>query len=226
MIKKPPLSGKAEEEFFRSESFFKRHAASLGFFSEEELDAYRVYSVDALFSLVQSGDIKAITVLAERFVQQGDYEKAKVLYMDAAIRGSVGAIHQIIVADVSIGQGISESENREVLFQLFDEQEAWRLVLKKRGFLHPLWDDSPLNPLPWAFERRSNIDSNAIVSRAEEIYQFMTAKRHELGLGNFDNQIVEEFVGHWSRLEILADEYELPTEFQMEEAEQEQAVDH
>jgi len=203
-----PLSGQHRDDYDAALATIEKNMADIGYFYEDELNVYSAYSSDLLFSLVKAGDLLAIQVLAARTLESGDYESARLLYIDAATRGSIEAINWLSHIPIAAGEKSGTSSDPVAAMRHLIESSAWTMLLEKRDFydiwLHP----DPINPISLSLQER--MDMNAVNALADEYYNLMTAKRHEWGLGAFDNQPVADYVNSMNKIYELGAIYTLP----------------
>lgn len=211
-----PLSGQHREAYDKAVATIETHMADIGYFYQDELDVYSAYTSDTLFSLVKAGDLLAIQVLAERTLAAGDYENARFLYIDAAMRGSVDALNRLAGMTIVRGEELSKSGDREVALRYGVESDAWLTLVQKRGFYDLAIHPDPINLI--SLDSQARLDMNAINAQADEYYNLMTVTRHKLGLGDFDNQSVTEYVNSMNKIYELGAMYTLPfDEYDVEE---------
>lgn len=156
-----------------------------GYFDEQSLNEYKQYEKDALTRLAESGDLKAIQVLAVDAIMRGDYEAAHFLYLDAAAFGSTKAL---IEASWLTENAYVNSASDEDKTMLLTETLALQEVALKRG------DTIDAGRSISRFKNFREVEprpeqSAAIVQRANEIYLALENKRVEIGLDEFDNSV-------------------------------------
>src|SRR5690606_7055955 len=204
---KPLISGKNKVIFDDAIAVIDRHRVELGMFSGLEIEAYKVYSDETLTSLTRAGDIKAILVFAERTSESGNYELARLLYIDAATRGAISAFHYLSSVSSTLQQKAFEAGDHESAGRYRIEGMAWLEMLNKREFHDPLFPDF-INAIPVDVE--VNLDMKAVHVVADRFYQNMIAQRHNLGLGDFNNQVVREYIVSMNKIYELGEKYSHP----------------
>ncbi|MEN0039381.1 MAG: hypothetical protein AAGC78_20065 [Cellvibrio sp.] len=164
---------------------------------------YEAYDVATLESLSNNGDIRAMHHLAERYartyIDKGDSDKGfelrNQLYVKAAIYGSTDALLRLGFAAYT-GMLKSSLQGRELAL----ESLAYYEVAAIRGdrFGKVLMSDLPVKENELVL---TDADHAYIETRAEEIYQDLQRKRHDLGLGEFDNEIPESVKRYFDRIQ-------------------------
>ena len=164
---------------------------------------YEGYSIETLESLADEGDIRAMHHLADRYARlyidkgEGDAGlKLKNTTLErAAVHGSTKALMQLGIAANS-GSLQSKKEGRELLLEplAYFEVAATRgdRLAKSKLSKHVITEGEI---------EITNEDIGYIETRAEEIYQDLQRKRHELGLGDFDNDIPESVKRYFDRIQ-------------------------
>lgn len=171
---------------------------------QQDQKIYESYDTAALESLANGGDIRAMVILADRYAQEyidnGESEKgfelAQQLFLKAASYGSTDALLRLgITAETSIYKTSLEGRDRAL------EPLAYYEVAAMRG-------DRIGKLLPaehYRMEKQlvlTEKDLAYLETRAEEIYQDLQRRRHELGLGEFDNNVPESVNRYFSRIQV------------------------
>jgi hypothetical protein len=152
--------------------------------SNNTQDDYKTYSDDTLRQLAESGDLRALHLLA----QWAPEETSKELLTKAAIYGSTFALFNLsnnILAHSGITRDMSEERKRPVLI----ESAAHIMVATIRGDILNT-KHLGINIIEGRFNMKlSDDDLELVNARAQEIYSSLESQRISLGLGKFDNSI-------------------------------------
>lgn len=212
---KPDLPIEMHTDFFREINFLESLAAELGFFSEEDLAIYALYPEATLNQLAESGDMKAITVLADRYFKTERYEDARHWYFEASALGSLGAIMWLDSSTFSIDarniqtvDALSIEEKRQAIWE---KSLAWKLVMEKRGYVDFLGLVHS-----GVYEGTNRVNAEQL---AEQYYTDLQNRRYEMGLGDFETEAANAFYKGLTWLYDLESKYKLPLpEFNQEES--------
>lgn len=193
--------GTAKEEVLVKKWCIER-AAICGLDQKNE-KVYESYDTGTLETLANNGDVRAMLQLARRyaeeFIAKGDADKGlelrNELYFKAAVYGSTGALLQLGLA-ANTGSLKSSKKGRELALEPLAYYEVAamrgdRLAKSRLSDLSIKENDLILNDADYAY----------IETRAEEIYQDLQRQRHDLGLGEFDNEIPEPVVRYFDRIQ-------------------------
>lgn len=193
--------GTAKEEVLVKKWCIDR-AAICGLDQQNE-KVYESYDTGTLENLANSGDVRAMLQLARRyaeeFIAKGDADKGfelrNELYFKAAVYGSTGALLQLGLA-ANTGSLKSSKKGRELALEPLAYYEVAamrgdRLAKLRLSDLSIQGNDLILNDADYTY----------IETRAEEIYQDFQRQRHDLGLGEFDNEIPEPVVRYFDRIQ-------------------------
>lgn len=164
---------------------------------------YESYDITTLESLSNSGDVRAMTHLAERyakdFIDKGEpdkgFELRNHLYFKAASYGSTDALLKLGLAAYT-GTLRSPLQGRELALEALAYYEVAAVRGDRFGKL--LLGSLPVKENELVL---TDADSAYIETRAEEIYQDLQRKRRELGLGEFDNDVPEPVKRYFDRLQ-------------------------
>lgn len=154
------------------------------FYGPDALSDYAGYDMETLERLGDSGDIKAMHVMADR---AKSFDELKKILWKAAIYGSTEALIQLGGSkendEGSIDKIPVERQKEKIL-----EIMAYYEVAQMRG---DWWGN--ITSAPSLIKRfpvdLSEHDKQLIKIGAEHIYNNLQAQRTELGLGNFDNSV-------------------------------------
>jgi hypothetical protein len=164
---------------------------SVGYFSDEELNEYGRMSKNVLEELAKNGDIQAIQTLAGQEVYN-DLDRAKELYYQAAVHGSIKAIQALKWFKASDYQDDKKPENAM-------EALAYLQVEVKRGNVIAQHGDIE------AFSELYNFypdeeQKKYIANRSNQIMEDLERRRRGLGLPEFDNRPAKEFKELYDRM--------------------------
>lgn len=170
---------------------------------QQDEKIYESYDIATLESLSNSGDVRAMTHLAERyakdFIDKGEpdkgFELRNQLYFKAASYGSTDALLKLGLA-ANTGTFKSQFQGRELALEAL----AYYEVAAMRGdrFGKVLLGNLPVRENELVL---TDADYAYIETRAEEIYQGLQRKRHELELGEFDNEVPESVKRYFDRIQ-------------------------
>lgn len=164
----------------------------------EVADDYRSYSREALLQLADTGDIRALQLLALR----SSATEYKPLLDKAAIHGSIFALKMqanSLLAHSGITASSPQADKRQVLF----EAAAYGEVAKIRGDLMTT-GNSDVTYLEKTYNLNfSEEDRKSILARSQEIYADLEAQRISVGLGKFDNSIPPAVRAYFRAMGVL-----------------------
>ena len=171
-----------------------------GYFSDEDLAAYDGYAEDALIALGDNGDLRALRVLANRYMNSGEVDKWSAALDKAVVYGSTAALMEIGSYKVGMADYISDTKEKQA--QLI-EGLAWYEVGIKRG-------DDYYRLLKEQTIERYGISvkpagGGLIEARAFEILSELEKKRIALGLPQFDNSQPREMIEYHQRVKEMDD---------------------
>lgn len=170
---------------------------------QQDEKIYESYDIATLESLSNNGDVRAMTHLAERyakdFIDKGEpdkgFELRNQLYFKAASYGSTDALLKLGLA-ANTGTLKSRFQGRELALEALAYYEV--AAIRGDRFGKVLLGSLPVRENELAL---TDADYAYIETRAEEIYQGLQHKRHELGLGEFDNEVPESVTRYFDRIE-------------------------
>jgi hypothetical protein len=148
---------------------------------------YVSYDDATLHKLVDSGDMKAMLALAERYSDTSNpaasLKMAAMLYHKAAVYGSTAALQTLTtIAKVEVNSTLPKAQQHVAKLEVIALSKAAAI----RG------DMGPLNSIFSRYEDQIQFtasDFEFIDKRGQEIYNELQQQRNELGLGLFDNSI-------------------------------------
>ena len=164
------------------------------FYGPEAYSEYQNYDVETLTKLGNSGDVKALHVLADR---TEDFQDKKSILYKAAIYGSTDALSRIAVIRNIEKRDSSKSieDKKAILFEIL----AYQDVAEKRGDWWPniQMKDYYLKQYQIKLTAQDNASIKAI---ADEIYSQMQKHRRDLGLGDFDDSVPDEVIRFYEEM--------------------------
>ena len=169
--------------------------------NEEAISDYVSYSDEALIALSNSGDLKAMKILANRYLKEAgkpenssqiielmkkhaDLVEKSIVYGD---REFFGKMPKLSKATSKIVSPISTNEQkREAVLEALAYMEFMAL----RGSFGAKYEEHKnLYSIYGISERLTDSDKAAIREKAKEIYDGYEGQRIQLGLGVFDNSV-------------------------------------
>lgn len=173
--------------------------------AKENEAVYKNYETSVLEQLSDSGDIVAMHVLADRylneFIARGDgqhgIELQRQTFSRAATYGSTWALNQIALSLSTEAALVNSPEQRR---NMILDSLAYLDVAERRGDRLPKITSRKLTLEEYGFSP-SKEELEHIKNRANAIYDDMAEKRQELGLPEFDNNVPESVSRFFSRME-------------------------
>ncbi len=171
-------------EHRESKQWFYDH----GYYSHEDLAVYETYENNILISLSNAGDVVALEVIAGKYIQQGQSEKAIPFIRESIVRGSTGALARLAIFALPDYTNEDDPVARK---QAIIETFALYKVAGLRGDIHIA--KTGLDIQKRAIEKRygpldfTENDYQVIDERAQALYNQFQEKRWRLGLGDFEN---------------------------------------
>lgn len=186
------------------EKWFSLRASPWGDAIENE-SVYKNYGTSVLEELSDNGDITAMHVLADRYLQEyverGDGENGikihRQIFSKAATYGSTWALNQLALSLSSEAGLIQSSEQRRNM--VFDSL-AYLEVSERRGDKLPKITSRKFTLTEHGLSLTEH-DLEDIKNRANTIYEELATKRQELGLPEFDNSVPESVSRFFARME-------------------------
>ncbi len=165
------------------------------FYGPDILSDYQGYDMETLSRLSDSGDIKAMHVMADRATNFDDMKKH---LWRAAVYGSTEALIQLGASNENSEGSIKElpgERQREKILEILSYYE----VAQMRG---DWWGN--ITGAPSLIDRfqveLSENDKLLIKQGAEQIYNNLQAQRAVLGLGEFDNSVPDEVIKFYEEM--------------------------
>ena len=156
-----------------------------GYFELSDLLEYKSYSLENLKTLALGGDLKALQLISEHHIENGDLDAAFKDFKHAAIYGSTQALSAYAIFS---GIYLSSATTPEAKERYAIDALAFTAVAARRGDAYAelrasadFKKEHSFNPSPDQLK--------AIAKRADEIYLDLEAIRISLGLPAFDNSI-------------------------------------
>lgn len=165
------------------------------FFSPDSLSDYQGYDIETLTRLSDSGDIKAMHVLADR---ANNFSDLRSILFKASIYGSTEALIQLGSLNENdegnIGEKSPEVQKAKILTAL-----AYYEVAQMRG---DWWGNIAAGK---SLIERYKVDFTEqdkllIKNLSEQIYNDLQVRRSELGLGEFDNSIPDSVIRFYEEM--------------------------
>ncbi len=191
--KKWPLDGLSQADAYENMQWHKDR----GNFTEQEAAAYQGYSDETLQQLINTHDILATTVMADRLLDRRERNRARETYYLAAVQGSTAALVSLSILaepDHELGETL---EDRKVIHRHATiERLAIFKTLAMRGDIRgaasriqSLKDRYPLMTLYTDGQELvlSPEEQTYIDERAVQLYDELQENRYRIGLGEFDN---------------------------------------
>lgn len=165
------------------------------FYGPDILSDYQGYDMETLSRLSDSGDIKAMHVMADRATSFDDMKKH---LWRAAVYGSTEALIQLGASNENSNGSIKElpgDRQREKILEILSYYE----VAQMRG---DWWGN--ITSAPSLIERfkvdLSENDKQLIRQGAEQVYNNLQAARNDLGLGEFDNSVPDSVIKFYEEM--------------------------
>ncbi|HEY0892157.1 MAG TPA: hypothetical protein VGE32_03800 [Cellvibrio sp.] len=165
------------------------------FFGPDSLSDYQGYDMETLTRLSDTGDIKAMHVLADR---ANNFLELKSILMKAAVHGSTEALIQLGSLNENdegnIGEKPPEVQKAKILTAL-----SYYEVAQMRG---DWWGNIAAGK---SLTERYSVnlteqDMELIKNLSEKIYQDLAVKRSGLGLGEFDNSVPDSVIKFYEEM--------------------------
>lgn len=164
---------------------------SVGYFSDEEENEYGRLSKNVLEELAKSGDLKAMQTLADQ-ESFNDLNRAKELYYQAAVYGSIPAIRSL--KSFKVGEYLRNKKTEDAM-----EAYAYLHVIVKRGDLNAKYNDIGIFSEVYDFYP-NDAQLHYIENRSNQIMEDLERRRRELGLPAFDNRPAKEYKELYDRI--------------------------
>ena len=168
--------------------------SKMGLFSEEDNDSYKAYSIEALEEMGELGDVLALDTLAGIYYKAGELENGHNALKKAAMYGSIFAPSTLgnVMAEVAEARSMMAGKFTPAAREDLLEAMAWINLAIVR--------DTPLSHIKDEFEKRLNKPSLGITAAEEQKIQYLTQKlykdllhkRQERGLGDFNQEAIDE----------------------------------
>lgn len=173
--------------------WFESHGV-YGFRGPDEQSDYQNYDLETLKKLGDSGDIRALHMLAGKAESIGE---SNAILFSAAIHGSTGALSQIALSletEFDI-RNKSVEERKPYIMESLAYYDAAQLRGDWWGNIQG--KDSLLKRYPTEF---LDVEKAYIQNRAQEIYDDLQQKRTQMGLGDFDNSVPDEVIKFYEEM--------------------------
>lgn len=145
---------------------------------------YDDYNLDTLKTMGEQGNLKALDMLAYKYVSSFDYKNARKVYKKSAARGSTYALVRLATMEFdSSSSTVKESDVRSL------NALAYLQAGILRGDTQLLMDASATIKY---FPRQLTEEDNTFIRRKGlQIYRQLEAERTKLGLPNYENTVPE-----------------------------------
>ncbi len=141
---------------------------------------YESYDSQTLLKLVEQGEPKAMQILGDRALKQGDLDSAKTFYFSAAVFGYTKNL--VDIGNIYIhkyNNEIYEEKKRDLAIIAY----SWYELASKRGDIQVEFaKDLTGNEIEFSDKEKQNI-----LEKSNELYSELINKRQQLGLGDFNN---------------------------------------
>lgn len=178
----------------------RRWEEKRGRFNEYEIGDYATYDLETLQKLASSGDMKAMTVLAQLYISDQHVEKygltyALPLFKLAAIYGSSDALGAYAIGYRSL---YHSSATKPIERPHLLESLAWENTAALRGDILP--NNAAKSTLEHMQVTLTEQEKAWIQERSIEIYDELSKERKALGMADFDNDVPSEVENFFSQL--------------------------
>lgn len=141
---------------------------------------YESYDSQTLLKLVEQGEPKAMQILGDRALKQGDLDSAKTFYFSAAVFGytkNLADIGNIYIHKYN--NEMDEEKKRDLAVVAY----SWYELASKRGDIQvDFAKDLIGNKIKFSDEEKQKV-----LEKSNELYSELVRKRQQLGLGEFNN---------------------------------------
>jgi hypothetical protein len=178
----------------------RRWEEKRGRFNEYEIGDYATYDLETLQKLVSSGDMKAMTVLAQLYLSDQYVEKygltyALPLFKLAAIYGSSDALGAYAIGYRSL---YHSSTAKPIERPHLLESLAWENTAALRGDILP--NNAAKSTLEHMQITLTEQEKTWIQKRSIEIYDELSRERKALGMTDFNNDVPSEVQKFFSQI--------------------------
>jgi hypothetical protein len=141
---------------------------------------YESYDSQTLLKLVEQGEPKAMQILGDRALKQGDLDSAKTFYFSAAVFGYTKNL--VDIGNIYIHKYNNEM-NEEKKRDLAVVAYSWYELASKRGDIQVEFAKDLIgNKITFSDEEKQKV-----LEKSNELYSELVRKRQQLGLGEFNN---------------------------------------
>lgn len=154
-----------------------------GYFDSSDIQEYRSYSLETLEALGHDGDLKALSLISEHYIKNGDLDAAFRYLKLAAVYGSTEAL---VAYSSFSGIYFRNVKSPELKEDYAINALAFLAVAARRGDSYA--DLRGIADFKEKYGFYPSADqAKAIEKRASEIYSDLESSRVKLGLTEFDN---------------------------------------
>jgi hypothetical protein len=204
---KQPITDEKKKELIAAIENAKKWFREKGFYDGKDLQEYQGYDDDTLSIIAKSGDVKAITILANRLHGRGKLEYAMLLYTDGAIRGSVYSLQHLSQISHHFYSRHLKDGNLEAANKFAIDIVAWDRLAKKRGYSAVI-EYMGVSDTDPSFSYLKTPDGIRDVENAVDMhYKIIEDERIRIGLGAFDNNISDA----WAKIKAIDENYYDPS---------------
>ena len=168
----------------------KKWDEDAGYISKEDAAIYEGYEMQTLESMTQAGDGRAATTLANKYVDAGDFQKAKSYYWEAAALGVTASLGNLaLLSEPASYAGLSLDERKDKIKEVM----ALLKLAEMRGDMRTanIVGKGVIQTYQTNFGKLefNESETKQIESRAQQLYSTLENRRREFGLGDFNNSI-------------------------------------
>jgi len=143
---------------------------------------YDGYDLNTLIMMGEQGDLKALDMLAHKYMKVYDYEKARKTYKQSAVLGSTYALLKLGTMESDSGPSLAESQDARSLNELAYHQAA---VLRGDTFAL-MFASATIKFFP---RPSTGEDKEFVRAKGLKIYRQLEVARQEQGLPPFKNTV-------------------------------------
>lgn len=166
----------------------KRWDEDIGYISKEDAAIYEGYDIQTLESMTQAGDGRAATTLANKYVDAGNFSKAKSYYWEAAALGVTASLGNLaLLSEPASYAGLSLDERKDKIKEVL----ALLKLAELRGDMRTanIVGKGVIQTYQANFGKLefNESETKQIEARAQQLYSTLESRRREFGLGDFNN---------------------------------------
>ena len=166
----------------------KKWDEDIGYIPKEDTAIYEGYDMQTLESMTQAGDGRAATTLANKYVDAGNFQKAKSYYWEAAALGVTASLGNLaLLSEPASYAGISLDERKDKIKEVM----ALLKLAELRGDMRTanIVGKGVIQTYQANFGKLefNESETKQIEARAQQLYSTLENRRREFGLGDFNN---------------------------------------